>query len=157
MREELDQKLCEKYPKIFVNRNGDMKTTAMCWGFEHGDGWYNIIDMLCANIQGHIDWQNKQREALLESNPHNVPLPNAVLQVVAEQVKEKFGTLRFYYQGGDDYIDGMVRMAESMTSVTCEECGAPGETHGGGWVRTLCEQHEKERQEKYAERFQNNT
>jgi hypothetical protein len=157
MREELDQKLCEKYPKIFKNRNGDMRETAMCWGFEHGDGWYNIINNLCACIQSHIDWQNKQREALLESNPHNVPLPDAVLQVVAEQVKEKFGTLRFYYQGGDDYIDGMVRMAEAMSAVTCEKCGAPAKTRGPGWIRTLCDTHEEERKVEYAERFQNNT
>jgi hypothetical protein len=58
-----------------------------------------------------------------------------------DQVKEKFGTLRFYYTGGDDYISGMVRMAESMSGVTCEECGAPGEQNDGGWIRTLCEEH----------------
>ena len=33
MRQELDQLLCERYPKIFANRHADMKTTAMCWGF----------------------------------------------------------------------------------------------------------------------------
>ena len=49
---------------------------------------------------------------------------------MADQVKEKFGTLRFYYTGGDDRIDGMVRMAESMSAVTCETCGAPGKLRG---------------------------
>jgi hypothetical protein len=38
MKQELDEQLCAKYPKIFVNRHADMKTTAMCWGFECGDG-----------------------------------------------------------------------------------------------------------------------
>jgi hypothetical protein len=56
-------------------------------------------------------------------------------------VKEKFGTLRFYYTGGDDIIDGMVQMAESMSGVTCEECGASGKTKGGGWLSTRCEAH----------------
>jgi hypothetical protein len=51
MRKELDEALCAKYPEIFRDRNGDMRTTAMCWGFECGDGWYNIIDGLCATIQ----------------------------------------------------------------------------------------------------------
>jgi len=76
-----------------------------------------------------------------------------VAQVVAIQIKEKFGTLRFYYNGGDDTIGGMVRMAESMSSVTCEECGNPGKTRGPGWIRTLCDHHEKEyqtRHEQYA-------
>jgi hypothetical protein len=152
MREELDARLCEKYPLMFKNRHAPMTETCMCWGFEHGDGWYNIINQLCANIQSHIDWNNEQRERLLEKNPHNVPVPDAILQVVVDQVKEKFGTLRFYYHGGDDVIDGMVRMAEAMSAVTCEQCGAPAEQRHGGWVRTLCETHEAE----YQNRFKRN-
>ncbi len=129
MREELDNKLCEAYPEIFAERHLSEMQTCMCWGFSHGDGWFNILDQLCANIQNHIKWRTK--------NGHVVP------QVVAEQVKEKFGTLRFYYRGGDDAIDGMVRMAESMSSVTCEECGAPGHQRDGGWIKTLCDAHAK--------------
>jgi hypothetical protein len=135
MKEELDRQLCDKYPLIFADRNKSMQETCMCWGFEHGDGWYNIIDSLCANIQNHIDWQNRQGE--------KVP------QVVATQVKEKFGTLRFYYNGGDDVIDGMVRMAESWSAVACEECGAPGTQNSQGWIKTLCETHRKERDARY--------
>lgn len=143
MRDELDKQLCEKYPKIFRDRYADMKTTAMCWGFECSDGWFNIIDQLCGTIQSHIDWRNSQRELLLKDNPYNHPIPDEVRQVVATQVKEKFGTLRFYYDGGDDVIDGMVQLAESMSGVTCEECGKPGKSRSGGWIRTLCEEHTK--------------
>ena len=56
MSPELDEMLVVKYPKIFGNRFGSMNETCMCWGFSHGDGWYKIIDNLCANIQSHIDW-----------------------------------------------------------------------------------------------------
>jgi hypothetical protein len=139
MREELDRQLVEKYPKIFANRYADMRTTAMCWGFEHGDGWYPIIDSLCGNIQNHIDWQTKQGKT--------------VPQVVATQVKEKFGTLRFYYDGGDDVIDGMVRMAESWSAVACEECGGPGTQNSRGWIKTLCETHRREREDQYENRI----
>ena len=69
-------------------------------------------------------------------------------QVVVIQVKEKFGTLRFYYDGGDDHIHGLVRMAEAMSSVTCETCGVPGKQRSGGWIRTLCDFHEEEYQKK---------
>lgn len=147
MREELDKLLCEKYPKMFVNRNADMRETAMCWGFSHGDGWFNIINALCSNIQHHIDWRNERRELLLKDNPHNQKIPDEVPQVVVDQVKEKFGTLRFYYHGGDDAIDGMVRMAESMSAVMCETCGAPAKRrgHGGhGWIYTACDAHTRE-------------
>lgn len=145
MREELDRQLCEKYPEIFEDRHADMTETAMCWGFSHGDGWYNIINMLCANIQSYTDWNNKNHAKGYQQYKQ-------VTQVKAVQVKEKFGTLRFYYEGGDDHISGMVRMAEAMSAVTCEECGAPGEQRSGGWIRTLCDHHEAERQRKMQER-----
>jgi hypothetical protein len=132
MRQELDKLLCEKYPKMMVNRHASVQETAMCWGFSCGDGWYNILNALMGNIQGHIDWKNKKEEV--------------VPQVTLDQIKEKFGTLRFYYSGGDDVIDGMVRMAESMTEVTCEECGNVGERRGGGWVHTYCTPCEEARE-----------
>ena len=47
MRKELDEALCAKYPLIFKDRNADMRHTAMCWGCECGDRWYNIIDIVC--------------------------------------------------------------------------------------------------------------
>lgn len=145
MSPELDKKLCEKYPKIFSLRYGDMKDTAMCWGFEHDDGWYNIIDRLCANIQHHIDWSHKSHAWNLDWNEKNPDKPRdvrePVTQVVAQQVKEKFGTLRFYYDGGDDYVRGLVSMAESMTEVTCEKCGKPGKMRGTGWIYTACDEH----------------
>ena len=159
MRKELDELLCAKYPKIFRDRNAPMSQTSMCWGFDCGDGWFNIIDALCDNIQSHIDGIERQRVYSIGWN-ENVndpnfewgafskreerPVPELLDQVVAGQVKEKFGMLRFYYNGGDDYIDGLVSMAGSMSAVTCEVCGNPGTSTDGGWIRTLCEEHKKE-------------
>jgi len=188
MKQELDKQLCDKYPKIFVNRHADMRATAMCWGFEHGPGWYNIIDRLCALIQGRIDYSRKERARVLRYNrvlkralngdvaaleryymypgnkkwtkwaeertaedlskPVFKTVPEAVPQVVAEQVKEKFGGLRFYYRGGDDVIDGMLQMAESMSYVTCEECGSPAKSTTDGWIVTNCQSCNDSREER---------
>jgi hypothetical protein len=123
----------EKYPKMFAQPYG---------GFAIGEGWWPIIESLCANIQSHTDWWNKNRE----SRP-------VVEQVVVEQIKEKFGGLRFYYQGGDDQISGMVRMAEAWADRHCEECGAPGTSGGRGWIKTLCPVHRAEADARYKERF----
>lgn len=188
MREELDKKLCEKYPKIFANRNKGMQETCMCWGFSHGDGWYNIINALCANIQNHVDWSEKQYADTLKYNQMLVdmqagnfesfdeymsglsedfkirrkeellvaelrPVREPCSQVVADQVKEKFGTLRFYVTGGDEYVRGLISMAESMSAVTCEECGDVGTRRGSGWVHTYCDKHEDEYQQRMKERF----
>ena len=126
------KKMEERFPKMFAQPYG---------GFAVGEGWWPILEALCANIQQHIDWQNMNHEK------HPV-----VEQVVVEQIKEKFGGLRFYYQGGDDNVHGMVRMAESWAANCCEECCAPGKRRDGGWIRTLCDQHESEHQERLRNR-----
>lgn len=156
MRKELDEALVAKYPLIFRDRHADPSKTCMYWGFDCGDGWYNIIDALCANIQNHIDnrLDNIERTKKWNANVNNPdyewtaiverkerPVPEPVEQVVAIQVKEKFGGLRFYYMGGDEYIRGLENMAESMSYRTCEVCGAPGTSTKGRWIRTLCEEH----------------
>jgi len=112
------------YPKIFSGKYG---------GIAVGKGWFDLLNQACRLIQSHLDWKNKDGEV--------------VPQVVAEQVKEKFGGLRFYVQGGDDYTQGIIAMAEQMSGLTCEDCGSPGETGGNGWISTLCETHRAERDE----------
>ena len=117
------KKLEETYPKMFSQPYGGVAVSA---------GWWPIIESLCSNIQSHIDWRVKQGQD--------------ISQVEVNQIKEKFGGLRFYYSGGDDEISGMVRMAEAWANVACEECGKPGRSRSGGWIRTLCDEHEAERQ-----------
>jgi len=164
--EEMQDYFPTVYPKMFVGHYG---------GIACGKGWFNILNMLCQNIQSHIDWRNSQRQrevnkfnareqgydALLkfysggmrepseyeieqaeETMKTGVTIPPEVPQVTIAQIKEKFGTLRFYYDGGDDYISGMVSLAESLSGLTCEECGSIGERRSGGWIRTLCDEHE---------------
>jgi hypothetical protein len=135
MTEDLDKKLCEKYPKIFKMRNASMQETCMCWGFEHGNGWYDIIDSACKNIQHHVDWKRKQSSYDVMTQEEF----DEEHQPVAVQVKEKFGGLRFYVDNCDDYVRGVISMAETMSYKTCEECGSHGAKRSGAWVRTLCD------------------
>lgn len=117
-------------------------------GFAIGEGWWGIVEELCSQIQHHIDWVNGSRKRLMENNPYDHTIPEECPQVIVRQIKEKFGGLRFYYDGGDDTVDGMVRMAESWAARTCDVCGDKGKSRDGGWIRTLCDVHEAERQEK---------
>jgi hypothetical protein len=61
--------------------------------------------------------------------------------VEATQVKEKFGTLRFYLDTSlGDEIDALVAEAEAASGVTCEACGCPGSPRcRNGWYSTLCD------------------
>lgn len=75
MKQKLELKLIKKYPNLFRDYKGDMRQTCLAWGMEHGDGWYKLLDEIGQKLTD-ID---------------------AEKYVVADQVKEKFGGLRFYY------------------------------------------------------------
>jgi len=132
MRQELDEKLVAEFPKIFKNRFGDLRETAMCWGFSCADGWYWLIHNLCASLQWDID-HNKQP------------------QIVATQVKEKFGGLRFYTETETERQGAMISLASSMSEEICEICGSTKsvEQTKGGWVKTLCPKCMKAEAEKW--------
>lgn len=138
--EEFANRMEAKYPEMFAHPYG---------GFAIGTGWWPIVESLCGQIDSYTKWRNNTRQALLKDNPHNLSIPEEVPQVIVEQIKEKFGGLRFYYQGGDDFIRGLETMAEVWANHTCEECGKPGTRRSGGWVQTLCDEHEAERQARY--------
>lgn len=127
MKEELTKQLLEKYPKLYADYYKPMNETCMCWGFEHGDGWYNLIDEL-------------SKELTEISEKHNI-------QIIADQVKEKYGGLRFYFsisgeceKAIEDLVYTAVRKAEEKADITCEECGADGAqlNHRSYWYKTLC-------------------
>ena len=122
MNPDLTQKLLDKYPKLFSNQQ--------FWGFECGDGWYDILDHLCGAITQYT---------------HD---PD---EVYVDQIKEKFGRLRFYLSREDDVMHGMITLAEYMSGHTCETCGKRGKTQGGSWMVTLCDEHHEARIARLAE------
>jgi hypothetical protein len=128
VKKELQDKLFEKYPKIFRQKDLSKQETCMCWGFACGDGWYTLIDELCGSIENRL--QNSNRGKPEEEH----------LICEAVQVKEKFGSLCFYVTGGDDYICGLIDMAESMSYRICTECSNQSTPQKNrGWIYTLCD------------------
>ena len=58
------------------------------------------------------------------------------------QVKEKFGGLRFYINGGSDEMYNKITEAEKLSHETCELCGEKGELRTKiRWFTTLCDEH----------------
>jgi hypothetical protein len=124
MREELEKKLVEKYPNLYKKYGGDPRKTCMHWGIAVGDGWYDIVDRLSAELES--------------------------FGIVAEQVKQKFGGLRFDV----DYPHHLSReqiikvreikyKAEQEAYETCEVCGKLGKIRKGTWINVLCEECNK--------------
>ena len=112
-------------------------------------GWHEILDRLCVGIEQ--------------------TLGDEISRFRVEQIKEKYGGLRFYYSlegdsrrvidtlfpGGrlrmQDHrtgtlaarIDALIDAAEVESERTCRECGEPGKLREStrGWLRVTCEAH----------------
>lgn len=126
----LDAYLCRTYPHVFADRHTSMRITCMCWGFECGNGWYQIIKEAASKL-----------EPLIVAAKTASPEAWEWGYVHATQVKEKYGTLRFYLSTGTDEMFAIVDEAERQSSVTCETCGKPGKLRGKGWYYTACRKH----------------
>ena len=114
MKTELTQQLIRTYPNLFRDL-----TTIQC-----GDGWYNLIDIVCRLIQGYA----------------NRNVVDISAQPIFAQIKEKFGVLSIYYQDTThEYIFGITDFAEHLSGQVCEVTGEPGTLHRlrSGTIKTL--------------------
>ena len=100
MKQKLQDKIFKDFPKLFAQKDMDMKKTCMCWGIETPNEWYDAIYTACDLIQ-----------TMTDNNKH---LSKKYPQVQFTQVKEKFGALCMYYRPNTDYVDGIVDMADAM-------------------------------------------
>lgn len=123
MKKELQQKFYDRWPEWFRGKNEGMRANLMCFGFSHGDGWFDLEWKLCEAL-----------EALGVGPEYKI-----------FQIKEKFGTLRWYDNGVSEAGHALVHEAEKESAKTCEECGQPGTIRSGGWYRTLCDACEAKR------------
>lgn len=133
--------LYEKYPDLFENRHKTPMQSPMSFGIECGLGWYEILSNVCWMIKQHERNIEGYRKYLEKNDPEKLASIPEYFPVKFDQVKEKYGGLRLYFSGGDDYVEGLVSMAEAISYYTCEVCGNKGEANKGGWIRVRCEAH----------------
>jgi hypothetical protein len=139
MDQELQNQLFEKYPDLFSNRTKSPMQSPMCFGIECNNGWYELISSVCWRISQHEKNIADRIRIRSENDKPNDQSDLDYVPVKFDQVKEKYGGLRIYYSGGDDYVDGVVSMAESFSYKICEVCGDRGSPNEGGWISTLCD------------------
>lgn len=135
MNEENTRRIFEDFPFLFKHKE-NLRASLMGFGFECGDGWFDLIYNLCKDI-------GKEYRKMDE---------NARETFYVQQVKEKFAGLRFYTSHlGNEKISDLIEEAENKSYKICELCGnETGSVHTsspsgvGGWYRTLCEKCAKE-------------
>ena len=95
-----------------------------------GDGWDELLELALRRVEAAMAGERK----------------DAVFAIV--QVKEKFGTIRIYYEArslsapAKEAIEEAVDLAEARSACTCEICGSEGRLFDGlGWFTTRCTRH----------------
>ena len=115
------ERMLKEYPSLFpTDENGNPRMPDC--GFGCPEGWEPLVECLCSHIHWHITNNN----------------PSAKIAIA--QVKSKFGSLRFYYDGkGDEYIRAYISFAEALSSKVSEDSGAWGflQKNKHGYYRTL--------------------
>ena len=124
MNQENTDKLIQVAGPIFPQGQIDPRENLMCFGFETGDGWFELLQDCFRGLR-------KIREVGIA--------PNLMLV----QVKEILGTLRVYVNGYDEdgIVYAVIRNAEARSGWTCDVCGRYGTTGGNGWLSTRCKEH----------------
>ena len=90
-----------------------------CCGAGVGQGWMPLVIALDEELSTHC--------------------PDYVI----EQIKEKFGGLRYYTSGVDIETQELIANAEDKSYSICETCGEVGKLRKGGWLKTACDKHSK--------------
>jgi len=99
-------------------------------GIECGDGWFPLL----LDLIGKLEAICSQQEARGKEN-----------QMVARQIKEKLGGLRFYVSNAPQEAADLVQEAEQRSTTTCDRCGGPGRIRSlEGWLTCLCDAHVEE-------------
>lgn len=86
------------------------------------NGWYNIVRVLCEQLQDQADRFGAPEPKVLE-------------------VKEKYGTLHFYANQCSQTQYALIELAEELSAHTCEVCGKAATLRRFGWLQTLCDEH----------------
>jgi len=124
MYAEQTARLLTAFPHLYRGRHLPLTENLMSWGFQCGDGWYDLLYQVSQQITAYA--------------AHH-PDPT-VQQVLAVQVKEKFGTLRFYVRGADAHIQALIDAVEAESAQICERDGTPGRLRvRQGHSQTLCD------------------
>ena len=153
MNEKNTEYLLKTYPKLYRRHQLSPNETCMCFYFECGDGWFKIIDELSKKIEAknnsfksrceNFAYKIKMLVYMFSRMTFDKEVFSTTIYIEADQVKEKYGTLRFYVNQYGKPVDGWIDEAEKQSEETCEVCGKPGKLNSRGWLSCLCDEHRK--------------
>ncbi|GIO35720.1 hypothetical protein J41TS12_05810 [Paenibacillus antibioticophila] len=120
MRKELQQHLLDRFP--WAKAQPRIDNLWLRYGFDIGDGWYNLICDLFSEI-----------EELYRAKGLEISLEFA-------QIKQKFGALTIYTYKTLPEVYDLIRKFQARSLEVCEKCADRGRLRKQvGWWITLCD------------------
>jgi len=162
MNQDNTQKLFKNFPRLYRGGGQEKRNAFMDWGFGCGDGWFRLLYDLSSAIEGEA------RKLGIDPESQNWPR--------VRQVKEKFGTLRYYISTpgpNEDDINNMiweqrngvvsfrpvasigairnlVEIAEAQSAHICETCGLAGTLRTEAWWKVSCDPCDEKKRAEHA-------
>lgn len=149
MRTQQDfEDFAKKYPDLMSKSQQDYIGV--------GKGWHHILDMLFSFLSADLERAKTRLKYAMENPNANMgegvtiaTLEEKVKEEydklpVIQQIKEKFGGMRFYVNHSTHDQELAIGFVEAMSTRVCEVCGSPGTRRSGGWIKTLCDKHHQE-------------
>ena len=133
-RQHMDQ-LYDIGKILYKEKDLPIQKTCMCWGFQCPDTWFQVLKELSKKIE-YINLQNFGK-----------------LEIIAKQVKQKYGQLRFYYQinckqddiSDEEYnkikneVELLIKRAEIQIYNICVVCGGKATKTSKGYILRYCQ------------------
>jgi hypothetical protein len=104
MNDVLTEQMYAAFPDLYRGRTRPPRDSAMCWGFQCGDGWYEIL----------YDLSKELTDYALQRPP---------LRLEVMQVKSKFGNLRFHLDYSDSVTEEIISRARDRADLISEVTG----------------------------------
>lgn len=109
MNPERTQQLFDRFDHLYRGRHLPVTENLMSYGFACGNGWFSLL------------WElSEQIELYCQQHPEAAGL-------IAVQVKQKFGELRFYTRPKIPAVELLIEAARLRSLHTCELTGELGE------------------------------
>ena len=109
MNKENTMKLVRRFPVLYQDFYSDMRETCMCWGFSHGDGWFDIIWQLSLAIEEELGYSWLQERWFLFAKKYSRKWNDLIYKL--SPVRER----KFHFEGSrDETGDPIHRVEDSI-------------------------------------------
>jgi hypothetical protein len=110
LNQNLTEQLYQEFPSLYRGRNKTMYESGMCWGFQCGDGWFQILYDLSQKLSDYL-------------------IQHPAVDFEVTQVKSKLSFLHVGLSFHNTDLRKLIDLACQQAQITCELTGKPGKLY----------------------------